>query len=127
MIQKDLGPYRIRFTDVVAGIAFACLLTLAFVEPLRTSGRLAICAFSCSLPILMAVRLVLEHRTTVPKGLDPIGVAAILAGFITYVGFFLFLAQILLTASFVFLVGSVIALLILMRYGHWLKHVPPQQ
>jgi len=51
------SPFFVRLVETITGLCLVCILTLAFLSPLRWPGKISICLFSCVLPLMVAVRI----------------------------------------------------------------------
>ena len=55
--RDTASEFRTRFVELMAGLALAVMLTLAFMGPLHLAGHLGLCAAAIALPLLAAFKV----------------------------------------------------------------------
>jgi hypothetical protein len=51
------SDFFIRIIETITGLCVVCILTLAFMSPLHWPGKISLCIFSLTLPVMVAVRI----------------------------------------------------------------------
>ena len=60
--RADGKAFRNHMMEVCAGFALACILTLAFMGPLRWAGKVSLSAFVVALPLLVTARIAIHDE-----------------------------------------------------------------